>query len=133
MPGVDRSYLAQMLLVGAGGFVGSIARFTLSGFVQRLVPASSFPFGTLAVNVAGCLAIGFLGGLLEIRQLLTPSTRLFVMIGLLGGFTTFSTFAYETLGLAHGAEFGRAVANAVAQIVLGLGAAWLGYVGAQSL
>jgi CrcB protein len=122
-----------MLLVGAGGFVGSVARFTLSGFVQRLAPASSFPFGTLAVNVAGCLAIGFLGGMLEIRQMLTPTTRLFVMIGLLGGFTTFSTFAYETLGLAHGAELGRALLNTVAQLVLGLGAAWLGYVGAQSL
>jgi CrcB protein len=122
-----------MLLVGAGGFVGSVARFTLSGFVQRMAPASSFPFGTLAVNVAGCLAIGFLGGMLEIRQMLTPTTRLFVMIGLLGGFTTFSTFAYETLGLAHGAELGRALLNAVAQLVLGLGAAWLGYVGAQSL
>ena len=130
---MDRSYLAQMLLVGAGGFVGSVARFTLSGFVQRMAPASSFPFGTLAVNVAGCLAIGFLGGMLEIRQMLTPTTRLFVMIGLLGGFTTFSTFAYETLGLAHGAELGRALLNAVAQLVLGLGAAWLGYVGAQSL
>jgi CrcB protein len=122
-----------MLLVGAGGFVGSVARFTLSGFVQRMAPASSFPFGTLAVNVAGCLAIGFLGGMLEIRQMLTPTTRLFVMIGLLGGFTTFSTFAYETLGLAHGAELGRALLNTVAQLVLGLGAAWLGYVGAQSL
>ena len=130
---MDRSYLAQMLLVGAGGFVGSVARFTLSGCVQRMAPASSFPFGTLAVNVAGRLAIGFLGGMLEIRQMLTPTTRLFVMIGLLGGFTTFSTFAYETLGLAHGAELGRALLNAVAQLVLGLGAAWLGYVGAQSL
>ena len=125
--------LRQALLVGTGGFVGSAFRFLVSGFVHRLIPASTFPYGTLTVNVLGCLAIGFLGGMLEIRQVLGPAERLFLIVGVLGGFTTFSSFAYETLGLAHGADFARAGANVLASVVLGLGAAWLGYAAAQTL
>jgi len=130
---VDRSYWGQLLWVGLGGFVGSAARFAVGGLVHRLAPMSTFPWGTLAVNVSGCLAIGFLSGLLEIRQLLGPSWRLFLMIGVLGGFTTFSSFAFETLGLLHASDMGRAVLNAAAQLVFGLAAAWVGYLGAQSL
>lgn len=65
------------------------------------------------------------------RQVLDPSQRAFVLIGLLGGFTTFSTFAYETLGMLHAAEFGRSLCNIAAHVVLGLGAVWVGYVLAQ--
>ncbi len=130
---MDRSYLGQIVLVGVGGFVGSAARFALTGLVHRAAPLSTFPWGTLAVNVAGCLAIGFLGGMLELRQVLTPAQRLFLLIGVLGGFTTFSTFAYETLGLLHGSDLLRAAVNAGAQVFLGLAAAWIGYVGAQAL
>jgi len=99
----------------------------ISGWVHRLPGTSSFPYGTLVVNVVGCLLLGFLGGWAENRQVLTPPTRLFLMIGVLGGFTTFSTFAYETLAFAHGADVGRALANIGLQVVLGLGAAWLGF------
>lgn len=130
---MDRAYLSQLTLVGMGGFVGSAARFAISGLVQRSLPLSTFPWGTLAVNVLGCLAIGFLGGLLETRQLLSPAWRIFLLIGVLGGFTTFSTFAYETLGLLHESDAVRAAANLAGQIVLGLAAAWAGYAAAQSL
>lgn len=91
----------------------------------------AFPIGTVTVNVLGCLAIGFLGGLLELRQVLDPEHRAFVLIGVLGGFTTFSTFAYETLGLLHAAEFGRSLLNIVGHVLLGIGAAWIGYLCAQ--
>ncbi len=129
---MHESYLGRVVLVGLGGFVGSSARFVASGLVHRWLPLSTFPIGTVAVNVAGCLAIGFLGGLMELRQVLGPAQRLFLLIGVLGGFTTFSTFAWETLSLAHASEVARAAANVVGQVVLGLAAAWLGYVGAQT-
>ena len=129
---MNTAFLWQILVVGLGGFLGSAARFLLSGFVHRLLPPT-FPFGTLVVNLAGCLAIGYLSGLFQTRSLLGPSQRLFLLIGLLGGFTTFSTFAYETLALAQASEFFKAALNVGAQVTLGLTAAWLGYVSAQNL
>jgi CrcB protein len=125
-------FLGQLLLVGLGGFLGSTARFAFGGLVHRVVPGM-FPWGTLAVNVVGCLAIGFLAGLLEMRQLLGPGQRLFLLIGVLGGFTTFSSVAVETLGLAHDGELWKAGLNVLAQVGLGLTAAWIGYTGAQTL
>jgi CrcB protein len=120
------AWLSQSLLVGAGGFVGAALRFGVSGGVQRLAGFSSFPYGTLAVNVLGCLAIGLLSGLAESRQVLTPEARLLILIGLLGSFTTFSTFGYETLTLLRDGVLLRAAANVALQIGLGLGAAWAG-------
>ena len=77
--------------VGSGGFLGALARYGLSGLVQRQLPLSTFPYGTLSVNLLGCFAIGILAGLAESRQLLGPELRTFALIGILGGFTTFST------------------------------------------
>jgi len=130
---MHETYLGQLLLVGVGGFLGAVGRFALSGLTYRLGAPDDFPWGTLLVNVAGCLLIGFLAGLMELRQQLGPSQRLFLLIGVLGGFTTFSTFAYETLELAHASEMARALANVGAHVLLGLAAAWIGYAGAQSL
>ncbi len=124
-------YIKQLLIVGMGGFVGSGLRFMISGWTQRLVPASVFPYGTLAVNVIGCLFIGLLGGLAEYRGVLDPGQRLFLMIGVLGGFTTFSTFAFETLMLLENTELLRAFINIFLQLFLGLVAAYAGYVGAR--
>lgn len=123
--------LGHILLVGTGGFLGSVARFLVSGLIHRLFPFTTFPYGTLVVNLLGCLVIGFFAGLMEMRQVFDPSQRAFVLIGILGGFTTFSTFAYETLGLLHAAEYGRSLFNIAAHVVLGLGAAWVGYFWAQ--
>ncbi len=123
----------QFLLVGCGGFVGSALRFGIGGWVQRLAPAGSFPLGTLAVNLSGCLLIGLLGGLADYRQMLEPGQRLFLMVGLLGGFTTYSSFALETLLLAGEGSWWRALANTLAHVVLGFAAAYAGYVGARLL
>jgi CrcB protein len=121
------SELRALLIVGAGGFVGSGARYLVGGWVHGWFPRIAFPVGTLAVNTSGCFCIGLLAALLEVRQILSPGVRLFLMIGVLGGFTTFSSFAFETLALARDAQLVRAAANVLAQVALGLLAAWLGY------
>ncbi len=127
------SYWGQIIIVGFGGFIGSAGRFAVNTFIERTFPLTVFPYGTLAVNVIGCLAIGFIGGMLELRQILTPSGRLFFLVGVLGGFTTFSAFAYETLALLQTSDFARATANVIAQMLFGLMAAWVGYFTAQHL
>lgn len=124
---MNTQWLWQSFYVGLGGFVGSIFRFGVSGFVHRLFPFSTFPYGTLTVNVTGCLIIGLLGGLSESRQVIGPELRLFLFLGVLGGFTTFSTFGYETIQLLRDAEGLRAGANVGLHIALGLLAVWLGY------
>ena len=122
-----KTHLLQVVLVGVGGFVGAVLLFFLSGLVHRLLPSVTVPVGTLFVNVSGCLVIGFLGGLVEMRQLFGPQSRLFLFIGLLGSFTTFSTFAYETLALTQQADFFRGCLNVLLQIVLCLACVWFGF------
>ena len=124
--------LRPILLAGFGGFIGSASRYLIGGWVHRLVPLTTFPIDTLFVNTSGCFLIGLLGGLVEARQMFGPDLRVFLLIGVLGGFTTFSSFAYETLALTRDAEFARALFNIAAQMILGLGAAWLGYAWVRS-
>ena len=119
--------MRNMLLVGMGGFVGSALRYAASGAVQRLWPAAAFPLGTLTVNVVGCLVIGLLGGYAENVQAFTPGVRLFVMLGLLGGFTTYSSFGYETMALLRDGQALWAFGNVALHMIVGLGAVWLGY------
>ncbi|MDX2130851.1 MAG: fluoride efflux transporter CrcB [Planctomycetota bacterium] len=118
--------LVQALLVAAGGAVGSVARFALSRGAVALVGAS-FPWGTLAVNVLGCAAAGVLLGAASRDQGASPA-RLFLVTGVLGGFTTFSAFGAETVALAQRGQWGGAGLNVLANVVLGLGAAGLGFV-----
>jgi fluoride exporter len=119
--------MRSILLVATGGALGSTARYLVSGWVQRGTTAF-FPFGTLTVNVVGCLCIGLLGGWGERRLGIGPDVRAFVMIGILGGFTTFSSFAYDTLALGRDGDTMLAFANVAANMLLCLGAAWLGMV-----
>jgi CrcB protein len=122
-----KAALINAALVGSGGFIGAIFRYGLSGFVQRNAALSTFPYGTLAVNLLGCLLIGIAVGLVETRQMFGPEFRLFALIGLLGGFTTYSTFGYETFALLRDADFLRAAANVTVHVVFGLALVWLGY------
>jgi CrcB protein len=117
----------DLVLVGAGGALGSVLRYLASGFVQRLDLWGSFPAGTLSVNLIGCAMIGLLGGLSDSRYLFGPSARLVVFIGVLGGFTTFSTFSYETLALLRSGEAAKAALNVGASLLLCLAGTWLGY------
>jgi fluoride exporter len=117
----------NLLLVGSGGFLGSIARYVLGGLVLHATGAPRFPYGTLVVNATGCLAIGVIAGLAERASLFTPATRLFLMTGILGGYTTFSAFAYETVFLAREHAWVSALGNVLAQVALGLIAVVAGY------
>ena len=115
-----------VFLVGAGGFLGAILRYALGGWIHNILDNAWFPYGTLVVNVVGCLLIGFLSGLAENRSVFGPEVRLFLFIGILGGFTTFSSFAYETFSLARYTENLSAVINVFAQLILGLMGVWFG-------
>lgn len=120
--------MSTLIFIGLGGFAGSVLRYAASGYVQQLTNSIDFPYGTLAVNVIGCFVIGFLSQLAESRGVFTAESRAFVFIGLLGGFTTFSSFGNETMNLLIADEGLPALANVGAQIVLGLSAVWLGRV-----
>jgi len=117
--------VGKLLLAGVGGFIGSVLRYSISGFVQGLSRSIDFPYGTLVVNLLGCLTIGFLSQLAESRGIFTAETRTFVFIGILGGFTTFSTFGNETVNLWRDGESLLAASNVAAHLVLCLGAVWI--------
>jgi CrcB protein len=114
------------LFIGLGGFVGAILRYWIGGLVQPASPHAAFPLGTLVVNVLGCFAIGIVAGIIEARGAMHPHARVFLTIGLLGGFTTFSAFASETVsGFRDGVPI-LAIANVLLSVGLGLLAVWAG-------
>ena len=118
--------LYKLLLVGAGGFAGSVVRYLAGGFVQSYSGSISFPYGTLVVNLAGCFIIGFLSYLADARGVFDADARAFVFVGILGGFTTFSTFGNETMNLFRDGENGFALLNVGLSVVVGLVLVWLG-------
>lgn len=119
--------MRNLLLVGAGGFLGSVVRYKMSGLVLHASGAARFPLATLVVNVTGCLLIGLLAGLAESANTLSPAARLFLLTGFLGGYTTFSAFAYETYALGREQAFASAALNIGAQVALGLLAVLAGH------
>jgi CrcB protein len=117
------------LWIALGSAIGGAARYGCAGLAARWLGVS-FPWGTLIVNVSGSLLIGFLAALMapDGRLLATPDTRTFLMIGILGGYTTFSSFSLETLNLARDGEWLWASGNVVLSVMLCLIAVWLGHV-----
>lgn len=119
--------MEKVILVGLGGFLGTILRYGAGGLIGRLRAGWTFPLETLLINVLGCLALGWLAGLSESRGVFSGTTRAFLFIGLLGGFTTFSTFGYETFQLLRGGQWSAALLSTGLQILLGLGGVWAGH------
>lgn len=119
--------MVNAAVVGVGGFIGALARYGLSGWIHRQEATSGFPYGTVAVNLLGCLLIGLVAGMAEGRQLFGPEFRLFALIGVLGGFTTYSSFGYESLMLLRDAEYFRIAAYVGLHLVAGVGLVWLGW------
>lgn len=115
----------NVLLVGIGGAFGAVARYLLSGVVQERA-GGPFPWGTLVVNLVGCLAMGLLAGFAEVRGFMTPGTRALLVTGVVGGFTTFSAFGNETMILLMARDVARAALYVGASVVLGVGAVWAG-------
>ncbi len=117
--------MSKLLLIGTGGFFGALARYFLSGLLHR-ISSSLFPIGTLGVNLVGCFFIGAVLSLALDHGGIGPSGRLFLAIGFLGSFTTFSTFAYETVELLSDGDWPFAFLNIAAQLVLGIAAVFAG-------
>jgi CrcB protein len=117
--------VGKLFLAGIGGFLGSALRYAATGFVQDWSGSIRFPFGTLAVNLLGCICIGFFSQLAETRGIFTAEARTLIFIGVLGGFTTFSAFGNETINLWRDGENALAIANVAAHVLLCLGAVWL--------
>ena len=110
--------MTKFLLIGAGGALGALCRYGLSGFVHRFLPAD-YPFGTTAVNVLGCFLFGLVWVLADERVLIRAEGRIFLLVGFMGAFTTFSTYIFETGQLVRDLQWLYAGLNLTCQIVLG--------------
>ena len=114
-----------LIIVGTGGFIGTVARYLSQQFFQKHFP-SSFPFGTMWVNIAGCFLVGLIYALAEKGNILTPEWRLFLATGICGGYTTFSAFAFENTSLLRDGQILYAAIYVGVSVVAGILAAWLG-------
>lgn len=124
--------LKEILLIGFGGFIGSVARY----FVSKLnltIDFFSIPLGTLFVNILGSLLLGFLTGIVVKSPILTVEWRLFLMVGICGGFTTFSTFTSENMMLLHNGQFLSAAVYTGLSLLLGFIAVFVGYASSNLL
>jgi CrcB protein len=124
--------MTKWLLIAVGGAFGSILRYAIQGWMQRAIN-TNFPLGTLVVNLIGCALIGFLTATLTGPKMIREEYRIGIIVGVLGGFTTFSAFGFETFSLANDRQFAFAALNIVLSCGLGLLAVWAGYRAAEFL
>jgi CrcB protein len=117
----------EPLLVAIGGAIGALLRFKVSSLVNTLVPNALIPYGTLLVNGFGCFLAGVFAAAFLNSQVLGIDLKPLVLVGVLGGFTTFSAFGVETISLVHRGESGVAVAYVLISLLIGFGAVWLGF------
>jgi len=123
--------MLRFFIIGLGGAIGTLLRYIAGGLDYRF-SNGVFPISTLVVNVTGSLAIGFLWGIVD-RFNFSPNVRMFVFIGILGGYTTFSTFSLETFNLMRDGEYRIAAMNVVLSIVFSIGAVFAGYIASKML
>lgn len=119
--------IKTLLLIGTGGFLGSISRFLASRFMQNNFP-SAFPFGTFFVNISGCFLIGLIYGLSERSPMISSEWKMFLAVGFCGGFTTFSTFANENLALLRDGDFFHFLMYTGLSVFLGITATFIGVI-----
>ena len=120
------SSLYSVIFVALGGTLGSVSRYLLGTWAQTASKSIDFPYGTLAVNLFGCFVIGFLSQLAESRGAFSMEARAFIFLGLLGGFTTFSSFGNDTINLFRDGETFNALVNIGANVIFGLLLVWFG-------
>lgn len=118
--------MTNILLVGAGGFIGSVLRYLVSGYVQESARRLDFPYGILTVNLIGCFVIGLLAQAGEKFGAFSDESRSFIFVGVLGGFTTFSSFGNDTVNLIRQGMMNHAFLNIGSNLILGLLAVWVG-------
>ena len=124
--------MSKLFLIGLAGFIGTVSRYLMSGVIAKRY-GETFPMGTLLVNLIGCFLVGLLFYLLEERFLVNQTARTVILIGFLGGFTTFSSFGLQTFTLLRDGESGLAVLNIAASNLVGLLLVWAGYTVARVL
>lgn len=125
--------MLKIILVLLGGAIGTGCRYGLSSLIYSRIERPTFPYANLIINVSGSFAIGLLSELFDGRALVSPTVRVMLLTGFLGGYTTFSSFSYETFSLIRDGEWLRATLNSAGSVLLGLAAVWLGVRLAQSL
>ena len=118
--------MKNIFFVGFGGFIGAVLRYKAGGFIFHHTKHMKFPVGTFFINVLGCLLIGLLSGEIEKHHFFRPEVRLLLITGMLGGFTTFSAFGYETMFLMRRGDMVVAFSYIILSIFCGLAAIWLG-------
>jgi fluoride exporter len=123
--------MLRFFIVGLGGAIGTILRYIIGGLDYRF-SSGVFPVSTLVVNVTGSLIIGFLWGIVD-RFEISPNLRIFIFIGILGGYTTFSTFSIETFNLMRAGEYRIAFINSGLSVILSIGAVFSGYIASKML
>jgi fluoride exporter len=124
--------MINYLVISVGAAIGGVFRYGLASFIQKKVE-SFFPYGTLIVNILGSFALGFIMYYLDEKDFLSPQMRLFLTVGLCGGFTTFSTFSFETLNLIRNSQFLLASVNVLGNVVICLVAIYLSYIVSKAL
>lgn len=118
--------MRETVIVGIGGLIGSVLRYQAGGWILRHSEGWRFPLHTFMINITGCLLIGVIAGFAEKYSITSPEAKLFLLTGLLGGYTTFSAFGFETLTLIRNAELPIAISYAILSVVGGLLAVRLG-------
>ena len=124
--------MSKLFLIGLAGFIGTVSRYWMSGVIAKRY-GETFPMGTLVVNLLGCFLVGLFFYLLEERFLVNQTLRTIILMGFLGGFTTFSSFGLQTFTLLQDGEFGLALLNLSLANFLGLVLVWAGYTLAKIL
>jgi CrcB protein len=122
----SKNTMLKTILIGLAGLTGTLLRYWLSGLVARQY-GETFPWGTMSVNMVGCLVTGAVFHLTEERFLVSPTLRTVILIGLMGGFTTFSSYGLQTFTLLRDGEFGLATLNVGVSNLFGLLMVWAGY------
>ena len=117
-----------IILVGIGGFIGATLRYLIGNWIQNLLDNPEFPYGTLLVNLIGCLIIGFIIAISETQDNISQEIQIFLTVGVLGGFTTFSAFGIDTVNFIRNGDLHLGAINIVLQMTLGILAAWLGLI-----
>ena len=121
--------MTKIIILAAGGAIGTVLRYSVSGLTHRAV-SGMFPWGTLAVNLTGSFLIGVLWGIFEVQNI-SSNIRTFLFVGILGGFTTFSTFALESLNLMRDGEMKFAFSNVLASNILGILLVFAGFIASK--